>query len=78
MSHLKRPGLLSPEEETATSTRKIGRVAEENDLDYRGVYHIPSQSKVLFSEEIEIKTEELPRWQPKITIEPRMLEDEDD
>lgn len=51
---------------------------EEDMISHRGVFHIPHPEKVLFSEQIEIKIAELPRLQPHITIDRRMIEDEDD
>ena len=52
--------------------------ADDEPRDYRGVFPVTHKPKILFSKEIEIKTAELPRWKPRITIDRRMLEDEDE
>jgi len=41
---------------------------------WRGVFCPPYRREVLFSQQVEIRTAELPRWKPHITIDSRRLE----
>lgn len=58
-------------------------VLEENNQEdieeafLRGIQPINHQHKVLFSQEIEIKTSELRRWRPNIVIDPILFEDDE-
>ncbi len=40
----------------------------------RGTLALPLSSKVLFSQEVEVEIEKLPRWQPRVIIDRRSLE----
>lgn len=64
-----------------TSTLLETTSKEDTDEDFRehrGVLCIKRERKVIFSEEVEIETSKLPRWKPRITIDRRMMEVEDD
>lgn len=52
--------------------------AEPEPSMWRGVFSPPHQKKVLFSQEVNIRTAELPRRKPHIAINLRRLEREDD
>src|SRR5712691_3532575 len=45
---------------------------------WRGVFSPLYHPKVLFSEQIEVRTADLPRWKPRITIDGRTLMRGDD
>lgn len=45
---------------------------------WRGVFALPSSEEVLFSQTIEVKVDELPSWEPYITIDSYRLEDDDE
>jgi hypothetical protein len=44
---------------------------------WRGVFAPTHSREVLFSQQVEIRTADLPRWKPHITIDRRMLERDD-
>lgn len=52
--------------------------AEDNDdeLDCRGVFVVSHQPKILFSEEVNIKSQETPTWRPHVVIDNYRLEDD--
>lgn len=50
----------------------------EEQSSWRGVFPLSNSAKVLFSEIIEIKVDELPVWKPNIVIESYRLEDDDE
>ncbi|AVQ73153.1 hypothetical protein MTo_04006 [Microcystis aeruginosa NIES-1211] len=52
--------------------------AEDNDdeLDCRGVFVVSHQPKILFSEEVNIKSQETPTWKPCVVIDNYRLEDD--
>ena len=45
---------------------------------WRGVFPLSSSTKVLFSETLEIKVDELPVWKPNVVIDSYRLEDDDE
>lgn len=45
---------------------------------WRGVFPLSNSTKVLFSENIEIKVDELPVWKPNVVIDSYRLEDDDE
>ena len=45
---------------------------------WRGVFSPPYHREVLFSQQVEVRTADLPRWQPRITIDRRTVAREDD
>lgn len=45
---------------------------------WRGVFALPSSNEVIFSKRIEVKIDELPSWEPYITIDSYRLEDDDE
>jgi hypothetical protein len=51
--------------------------AEDNDdePDCRGVFVVSHQTKILFSEEMNIKSQETPTWKPCVVIDNSRLED---
>ncbi len=51
---------------------------EEIEAAWRGIFFPFYHPKVLFSEQIEVRTADLPRWKPRITIDRRTLTREDD
>jgi hypothetical protein len=68
--------------EDAATTSLFSITALQNTEDesrtHRGVFFVTREPKVLFSKQIEISTRELPRWKPRVTIDRRMIEAEDD
>lgn len=45
---------------------------------WRGVSPLPSSTRVLFSETIEVKVSELPVWKPNVVIDGYRIEDDDE
>jgi hypothetical protein len=43
----------------------------------RGVVALPYQRDILFTDEVTLATDPLPRWQPQIIVDERRLFDED-
>ena len=41
---------------------------------WRGIFSPVYDQKVLFSQEVTVRTADLPRWQPHVTIDRRTLE----
>jgi len=72
---------LQPLEETATtisSTESFEPEFDDEPEDCRGILAIKHQRKSIFSEDIEIQVKNLPRQKPRITIDRRMVEIEDE
>ncbi|MEH2034616.1 MAG: hypothetical protein V7K67_34315 [Nostoc sp.] len=45
---------------------------------YKGVFSVAHKPEILFSKPIELKTKELPRFKPHITITRRMVESDEE
>lgn len=75
-----RPELESLDDSVATISPITSSDAEVDDEPRvnRGLLTIKHQHKSIFSQELELKTKELPRRKPQITIDRRMIEAEDD
>ena len=43
----------------------------------RGVVVLPHKRDTLFTDEVELNAEKLPRWQPHISVDERRLTDDD-
>ncbi|HKI18713.1 MAG TPA: hypothetical protein VKA15_12580 [Isosphaeraceae bacterium] len=43
----------------------------------RGIVALPHKRDVLFTDEVELDVEKLPRWQPHISVDERRLTDDD-
>ncbi|MGC9528319.1 MAG: hypothetical protein ACP5D7_22520 [Limnospira sp.] len=72
---------IQPLEDTGTtisSTEYFDPDVDDEPEDYRGILAVKHQRKLIFSEEIEIQVKNLPRRKPRITIDRRMVEIEDD
>lgn len=50
----------------------------EEEAIWRGVFPLSQSTKRIFSEDIEIKVDELPAWRPNIVIDGYRLEDDDE
>ncbi|MDY7014015.1 MAG: hypothetical protein SVX43_10545 [Cyanobacteriota bacterium] len=50
----------------------------EDEQIWRGTFPLSHRAKILFSEEIEVKIDELPAWKPHIVIDSYRLEDDDE
>ena len=80
--------LFSKHVRDACSEGKLGRrkalrllgpsEVEEIEAAWRGVFSPLYHPKVLFSQQIEVRTADLPRWKPRITIDRRTLMRGDD
>jgi hypothetical protein len=44
----------------------------------RGVVALPHERAALFTDEVELDTEKLPRWQPHTSVDERRLGDDSD
>ena len=42
--------------------------------DWRGTFCLPHVEKMMFSQELELKTAQLPQWKPHLTIDLNRLE----
>lgn len=51
---------------------------EEEEAIWRGVFPLSNSIKIIFSEDIEIKTDELPAWSPNVIIDSYRLEDDEE
>lgn len=51
---------------------------DEGQAVWRGVFPLSNSTKVLFSENIEIRVDELPVWKPNVVIDSYRLEDDDE
>lgn len=63
----RRPQNVRAEEEADTESRS-----------WRGVFVVTPEQEVLFSHEVELRTADLPEWEPKITLNPRWLSTDDE
>jgi hypothetical protein len=50
---------------------------QDDDERLRGVVTLPRERAVLFTDEVELDTEKLPRWQPHISVDERRLCDDE-
>ena len=55
--------------ETASFSAGLTPEAEVEALHWRGTYRVPHTEKILFSQTVEVRTSELPRWKPRVTID---------
>lgn len=53
--------------------RSPGFIVDDDLRDNRGVLAVKHESKVIFSEPVEIETSKLPRWKPYIIIDRSMI-----
>ncbi len=67
-----------PEIKAKLSQSGLWQRPEPDSSAWRGVFSPLYHPKVLFSEQIEVRTADLPRWKPCITIDRRMLKRGDD
>jgi hypothetical protein len=74
---LKKQIAAAGEEITGSSLRLSARY-ESEEAPWRGVFTMSYPRKTIFSKEVKIHTSALPRWKPRITIDRRTLESEDD
>lgn len=49
---------------------------DDDELDCRGVFVVSHQPKILFSEEVNIKSQEKSTWKPCVVIDNYRLEDD--
>lgn len=54
------------------------RYPEPDPSVWRGVFSPPHRRKVLFTQQFEFRTTDLPRWRPHICLDPRTLSREED
>jgi hypothetical protein len=43
----------------------------------RGIVALPYKRDILFADEVELKLEKLPRWQPQIIVDERRITDDE-
>jgi hypothetical protein len=55
--------------ETVSFSAGLSSEADINESPWRGIYCVPHTEKMLFSQSVEIKTSELPRWKPRVIID---------
>jgi hypothetical protein len=68
-------------EEDVTSISIVAHTWQHSEPEHkmwRGVFSLSYPKKVLFSQEVEVRTADLPRWKPYITIDRRILAREED
>jgi len=68
----------NPEIKAKLSQPGLWQHSEPDASVWRGVFSPLYHPKVLFSEQIEVRTADLPRWKPRITIDRRTLTRGDD
>lgn len=49
---------------------------DDDELDCRGVFVVSHQTKILFSEEVNIKSQEKSTWKPCVIIDNSRIEDD--
>ncbi|QLE47940.1 hypothetical protein FD724_07295 [Nostoc sp. C057] len=72
--------------DTGVTTSSIAITSLDNDEDLEDElrlhrddsFSVAHKPEVLFSKQVELRTSDLPRWKPHITIDRRMIEAEDD
>jgi hypothetical protein len=57
---------------------ELWHFSEPDPTVWRGVFCLTYTKKVLFSKEVTIRTDDLPRWKPKVIIDRRTLERDDE
>lgn len=55
--------------ETVSFSAGLSSEADIDESPRRGIYCVPHTEKMLFSQSVEIKTSELPRWKPRVIID---------
>jgi hypothetical protein len=68
----------APEIRAVLSTPTLVPHPEPDPRIWRGVFSPSYHFEVLFSQQVEVRTAELPRWRPRITIDRRTLARGDD
>lgn len=70
-------------ESVASNTTSLPKVRAEEEGDtesrpWQGVFVVAPEREVLFSHEVELRTAELPEWEPEIILSRRWLSTEDE
>jgi len=52
--------------------------SEEEEQSHAGTFAVVHKRRMIFTQQVEIKTQNLPRWKPRVIIDRRMLEDVDE
>ena len=55
--------------ETVSFSCGLAAEAEVEALHWRGTYCVPHTEKILFSQNVEVRTSKLPRWKPRVIID---------
>jgi hypothetical protein len=55
--------------ETVSFSAGLVSEGEVEALPWRGTYCVPHTEKMLFSQNVEIRTSELPRWKPRVIVD---------
>jgi hypothetical protein len=63
------PNIVENVSETVSSFSEIGFESELEVSPWRGTYCLPHTGKILFSQDMEFKTSDLPRWKPRVIID---------
>jgi predicted DNA-binding antitoxin AbrB/MazE fold protein len=65
-------GLSSDDSPTSTES------ADSDERPWRGVFAPERQQATLFSDELEVRTAELPRWEPQVHVNRRWVTDDEE
>jgi hypothetical protein len=79
------PPMDSSSTQSPTTSQDVAQAvagAEEDELadarPWRGVLVLPMPQQEIFTQEMEFRTSDLPKWQPSVVINPRRLEADDE
>lgn len=68
-SIVEEPANVDNVSETVSFSAGLASEADVETLAWRGTYCLPHSDKILFSQDVEIRTSELPRWKPRVIID---------
>jgi hypothetical protein len=68
-ANIEEPANVENVSETVSSSSEFGPATELEDFPWRGTYCLAHAEKILFSQNVEFKTSNLPRWKPRVIID---------
>ncbi len=69
-ANVEEPGKIDSDSETVSCSAGPTPEAEVEALPWRGTYCVAHTEKILFSQNVEFRTSDLPRWKPRVIIDP--------
>ncbi len=68
-ANVEEPANVDNVSETVSFSARLGPEAEFEAFPWRGTYCVAHTEKILFSQNVEFRTSELPRWKPRVIID---------